>query len=321
MRTLFALAALPLLTTFAPAALYRAPSIPEQARLWLEPVPLDEERPGRRRLGRLLYLGGWSLHSNDPRFGGISALHVENGALMALSDTGMLFGFRAPSGRDGVPMSVRQLLKGPGSPLRKKDRDTEAMVVHGRHAWIAYERRNVVWRYDRGTLTSSAASAPAGMSEWHANTGSEGMVRLKDGRFLIFSERVRRNGTSEALLFAGDAALAGTGAVSFSYRPPRGYRVTDAAVLPDGGLLFLNRRWSYLDGISAKLTLVERPKLEEGAILAGTEIANFAPPVTTDNFEALSVTLEGGRTILWIASDDNFIALQRSLLLKFALAE
>ena len=41
-----------------------------------------------------------------------------------------------------------------------------------------------------------------------------------------------------------------------------------------------------------------------------------------DNMEALSVTREGDRTIVWIASDDNFNPLlQRTLLMKFALAE
>jgi hypothetical protein len=31
------------------------------------------------------------------------------------------------------------------------------------------------------------------------------------------------------------------------------------------------------------------------------------------------VSREGGRTILWLASDDNYNKLQRTLLLKFAL--
>jgi hypothetical protein len=37
--------------------------------------------------------------------------------------------------------------------------------------------------------------------------------------------------------------------------------------------------------------------------------------------EALSVTQENKRTIIWLASDDNFIPLQRTLLLKFELRE
>jgi hypothetical protein len=64
---------------------------------------------------------------------------------------------------------------------------------------------------------------------------------------------------------------------------------------------------------------LERPGFVAGSVLKGEEIANFAPPVTTDNYEALTVTFEGGRTIVWIASDDNFIDLERTLLMKFAL--
>ena len=51
------------------------------------------------------------------------------------------------------------------------------------------------------------------------------------------------------------------------------------------------------------------------------EIAHFAAPVTVDNMEALSVTREGGRTIVRLASDDNFMRWQRTLLLEFELRE
>ena len=61
------------------------------------------------------------------------------------------------------------------------------------------------------------------------------------------------------------------------------------------------------------------PELDEGNVLAGQEIAELRPPVSVDNMEALSITQEKGRTILWIASDDNFSPLQRTLLMKFAL--
>jgi hypothetical protein len=35
--------------------------------------------------------------------------------------------------------------------------------------------------------------------------------------------------------------------------------------------------------------------------------------------EGISVTREGGRTIVWLTSDDNYSPLQQTLLLKFAL--
>ena len=148
------------------------------------------------------------------------------------------------------------------------------------------------------------------------------MIRLADGRFLIFSEGRRlADGTTEVLLFDGDPALAGTKAVRLGYRAPEDFRITDAAQLPDGRLLFLNRRISLLAGIQAKLTIAEAPKLKEGAILAGRELAHFQPPVTTDNYEAMSIETENGRPVVWIASDDNFMGFQRTLMLKFALAE
>src|SRR3546814_9947122 len=95
--------------------------------------------------------------------------------------------------------------------------------------------------------------------------------------------------------------------------------MTDAALLPDGRILFLNRRFTLLEGVSAKLTVGRLPKAGEGNIISGEELAAFIRPVTVDNMEALSVTREDARTLVWIASDDNFSALQRSLLLKFAL--
>jgi hypothetical protein len=71
--------------------------------------------------------------------------------------------------------------------------------------------------------------------------------------------------------------------------------------------------------VAAKLAVARLPKLAAGALISGEEIAVLRTPVAVDNMEGLSVTSEGGRTIVWIASDDNFNPLQRTLLLKFAL--
>jgi hypothetical protein len=58
-----------------------------------------------------------------------------------------------------------------------------------------------------------------------------------------------------------------------------------------------------------------------GAQLMPEEVARFAPPVQVDNFEGVAVRRDAdGRTLVYIVSDDNFNALQRTLLLMFALA-
>ncbi len=53
------------------------------------------------------------------------------------------------------------------------------------------------------------------------------MVRLRDGRFLIFSEGFRLpGGGTEALLFSGDPLLRRTEVVRLTYRPPDGFNIT-----------------------------------------------------------------------------------------------
>ena len=320
MRLLLPLLAALFLTTFAPVSLFRSPVPPATATLSVTPVPLHQTDPARSAVGKLTYLAGWALRSNDGRFGGISAMHVEDGEVIALSDAGSLFRFPLP-GRQDPALTILPLPEGPGSPDRKGDRDTEAMVMHKKRAWIAFEGRNQVWRYRRGNWTSDAWAAPSGMRNWSSNSGAEAMLRLPDGRFIVFSEgRGRADGSSEALLFDGDPALEGTPVRAMNYVAPKGFRITDAAVLPDGRLLFLNRRVGLTEGVSAKLTVADGASVAAGRALWGQEIAHLQAPLTVDNMEALSVTRENGRTIVWIASDDNFIPLQRTLLLKFALA-
>lgn len=319
MPILLALAALLLLTTYAPPSLYRAPERPSRTTIRFAPIALDAEAPDRRRLGGLVYRGGWAITSNDPRFGGLSAMHVDEEAVTALSDAGSLIRFTLP-GEKPASVTIRPLRDGPGKRRRKFDRDTEAMVMSGPFAWVAFEGRNVIWRYRRRDWRGVAAAKPPGM-DWPTNEGAEAMLRLGNGSFLVFSEEKRRpDGSTAVLLFEGDPALSGTEAVALGYRAPPGYRITDATLLPDGRLLFLNRRFSLIDGITAKLTVADPPRLAAGTVIEGVELAHFEAPVVADNMEALSVTQEDGRTIVWIASDDNFSALQQTLLLKFALA-
>jgi hypothetical protein len=320
LAALLALAVLPLLATFAPRSMAVQSPLPERARIWFEPLPLAPEEPGRRRVGRLVYLGGWALRSNDRRFGGISAVHVEGGEVTAIGDSGAHVRFRLPpAGSNVAAIEIGALSDRAGG---KRAHDAEAMAIAANQLWVAFERSNSVQRFDRASWRMQASAAPPSMRPWRANIGAEALVRLKDGRFLVFSEgRSGTNRPTQAVLFAGDPAVEGMEAVRFRYAPPAGFRVTDAAELPNGRLLILNRRFSVLNGFSAKIVLADPRQLAEGAVLKGEEIAHLEPPLTVDNMEGISIGREGGRSIVWLASDDNFIDFQRSLLLKFALAE
>lgn len=287
------------------------------------PVALDARDPERRSLGSLRFINGWALTSPDRRLGGISALHVAGGQVTALSDAGDILRFPAPPEPDGFTLELRGrmqvalLREGPGTPDRKSDRDTEAMAIAGSAAWVAFERHDQVWRYRLPQWRAEAHASPAAMADWPNARGAEAMARLPDGRFLILSESRGRDGFSPALLFLGDPAEPATRAVPLRFRPPAGYRITDAGMLPDGQLLLLVRRVRWSLAFPVRL-LVGRLPAQAGGEIETREVAALEPPLVSDNFEALSIARENGRTIVWLASDDNTSPLQRTLLLKFA---
>lgn len=284
-------------------------------------VALDPKDPARRRAGALGFLGGWVLTSEQPSFGGISALHARHGQFLAITDAGAVIRFRL--GADGVPTDAlfSVLPAGPGRGQGKSDRDAESMAMDSRSGaiWIGFEGHNAIWRYAADLGRAVAHAEPAAMKSWPRNGGPEAMTRLADGRFIVFGEASGSKGTTEALLFAADPAKPGTKPLRFFYRPPKGYVPTDAGLLPDGKLLVLNRHFSLLHGVAATLTLVDPEAIARDTIVEGRFLARLAPPLTVDNMEALAIEREAGRTILWLASDDNFSPLQRTLLLKFAL--
>jgi len=171
-RSAFLLLALLALATHVAAP--PDPPLPgsEVASLHFAPVLLDASAPARRRVGALEYLGGWQITSDSPRFGGISSMHVADGQVIALSDTGTLYRFALPSGGGSVPVRVESLADGPGSPTVKSNRDSESMLVEGPRLWVGFEYNNMIWRYALAGLHAEAAAAPAPMADWRHNAGA-----------------------------------------------------------------------------------------------------------------------------------------------------
>lgn len=315
MRSLGALAIIFLAST----SMVAAPD-PHEA-IMARAVALDISDPAQTRVGALRYLGGWVLTSRHPAFGGISAIDVRAGHFLALSDAGVGMRFRFDGKTISDPV-FQALPAGPGTGAEKIDRDSESMVVdhEGGHIWAGFERWNTIWRYSADLSRAEAHAEPPAMADWPWNDGPESMVRLRDGRFIVIAETATGpDGSTTALLFPGDPTTPGAKPLRFFYRAPEGFKPTDAAQLPDGRLIVLNRRYTPLTGVAAALTIINPGSITADVVLEGAVVARLRPPQIVDNMEALSVEQEAGRTILWIASDDNFNPLQRTILLKFAL--
>lgn len=291
----------------------------------LRPLPLNPDHPGPRRVGALTFLNAWELGSGNNDFGGISALTaLPGGRFIGLSDAGTVIGFGL-TGDDRTDRPFIAPLPTPmAGPVKYKDRDTEGITydpVTGRF-WVSYENRHAIRRFTPALARSDGKTAPLEMRGWRSNKGAETIIRMNDGRFIVLSEGANLpSGSSMGLLFSGDPAEPGTKHVIFGYRPPAGYMPTDGTQLTDGRLLILNRRVSFPNGFAAKIVILDPYEIQKDADIEGDTLVTLAAPLLIDNMEGITTTRENGVTIIWIISDNNFNAWQRTILMKFAFTQ
>lgn len=290
----------------------------------MRPLSLDPAHPGPRRVGDLIFLNAWELRSNNEDFGGFSALTaLPDGRFVGVSDAGTLIGFGLTDNDTIDRPFIAPLPDSQGSDTSYLDRDSEGLTQdpESRQFWVSYEAKHAIRRFSQSFARSSGSVRPREMQGWPSNKGAESIIRLIDGRFVIISESLEEDDTHQALLFSGDPVERGTDIARFTYRPPAGFRVTDGVQIPDGRLIILNRKVGLPNGFAAKLALVYPSTIGKGATIEGKVIATLSAPLLIDNMEGIAVTTEGSNTIIWLISDDNFNVFQRTLFMKFRLAE
>ena len=102
------------------------------------------------------------------------------------------------------------------------------------------------------------------------------------------------------------------------YRRLRNLSVVGATATERGEVFLLERAWSLIGGLELRIVRLDAAGIRPGAVLEPEELATLKPPLLVDNFEGIAarVTPEG-RTLLYLLSDDNFNAVQRTLLTVF----
>lgn len=307
------------------AALATTPAAAADIVVETRPVPLVADRPGITGVDSLAWRGGLELASRDDRFGGLSALDLSpEGRLYAVGDQGHLFAFRPAIDGDGRLVGIGDVAIWPlhgadGRALAgsKAESDAEALAFDGDGFLVGFERAHRMLHYrDAGDRRPETRRSPPGLDAAPSNSGIETLVRLPDGRLLALTEGLV-GGVDLLVGWLGD----GGAWRAVTYRLHDGYLPTDAAALPDGDVIVLERRYTPLDGSRARLRRIP------AAALAGTPstaldppaIATLEPPMTVDNFEGLAIVESGGERRLFILSDDNFNRRQRTLLMMFTL--
>jgi hypothetical protein len=102
-----------------------------------------------------------------------------------------------------------------------------------------------------------------------------------------------------------------------------GFAVTGLAVLPEGDVIVLERRFRFTEGVKMRIRRIAADAVRPGARLDGEVLLEADGRLEIDNMEGIAAHRDGaGRTVLTVLSDDNFNApLQRTLLMRFALRD
>jgi len=294
----------------------------------------DPRDPSHQRFGALEYRSGLVLTSRFAGFGGLSAwrwLDARGERFISVSDKGswftgrILYRGREMTGLDDV--EAAPLLGSDGRPITARGwYDSEAIALDGSFAYVALERVNQVLRYDfsKGFTRSrgEVVPLPPAARKLPYNKGLEALVMVPKGlplagTLIAISERgLDRNGNIIAFLVGGPTPG------QFSVVRSDNFDVSDAVLLPNGELLVLERKFSWLAGLGIRIRRVALNSLAPGAVVDGPSIFEADLGHEIDNMEGIDAHVTGeGATVLTMVSDDNFSMLQRTLLLQFKLVE
>lgn len=270
-------------------------------------------------IGPFRLAGALALESDDAGFGGLSGLAgLPDGQLLAISDAGQWLRLRPvlrAARLRGVAGAAMGAIAVPAGDKTDLDAEAIAFTPDGR-TLVSFEQRHRIAAFAGVGLPLR----PAGVLyrtlalDWPPNGGGETLAVLPDGGWLWLSEAARASGDARRALLIDASGRARQIAVPGL----AGFAPTDAAVLPDGRLLLLHRLFNGV-GNAAAITLVDLAPVRAGDGVARARLlARWGRdgPWPVDNMEGLALANEAGKPVLYLVSDDNFSAVQRTILLR-----
>ncbi|MBU2581354.1 MAG: esterase-like activity of phytase family protein [Alphaproteobacteria bacterium] len=334
------------LSVFVPADSTFAEPKPDPKRLGVRTIAVnatpisyfDRTDSARRRFGKLTFLGGLKLSSEEKTFGGWSGIAVDpdGRGIIAVSDAGLWMTARL--GMKGeILASFDDARTGPlkamnGTPLnRERDRDAEAVeLVSGTTKngtlLISFEQNHRIGRFDIGpggvSPPRSYVRPDKSRGTMSGLLGFEAMTLLSKGRYrgslIAIAERMHDStGRHTGWFWTNGKANA------YTLSDIGGYDITGMASLPDGDLIILERRFNWLEGIKMRLRRLAVSDIKPNANIEGEVLLEATMSQDIDNMEGLAIHQDrSGAPVLTLISDDNFNRLfQRTILLQFRLED
>jgi hypothetical protein len=301
------------------APLLACASLAAQDRIGFAPLaPPAGALDADGRVGALAWAGGLTLSG----IGGLSAFDAapDGSILTMLSDrtwtatvaplydgTGTLVGLET--------LRTGQLLGADGAPYPGGFNDSEglAMLPLGWRV-VSFEGFHRLMIFDPGLVKEEGEIPLPRDEQFERNKGIEAISRTADGRLVIFSEA---DGPGDPLMH--QAWIGGEdGWDAFALKVEPGYRPTDAALLPNGDILLLERHDPFLATVGGAVRRIPFGDIAPGAVVEGDLLARLDGAVFPDNYEAITAWQDGeGRVRILVGSDNNQIFLLRTVLLQF----
>lgn len=283
------------------------------------------------RFGHLQFLGGIEYSSANPRVQSLSAIRFrpDGRHFVGVLDSGdwmtgeiVRNGAGKISGLSGV--RVDEIGLAGGLRHTKRNSDAEGLALRPGEAIVSFEERHRIDVYpDPGFETARPLRSldfliPS--SSIPTNSGFETLVAApREGRFhgaliAITEESLDEAGNMRAAIL--DGPLKGRFAV-VRHAP---FDATDAAFLPNGDMLLLERRFSLFGGLGMRIRRIKGDSIRPGAVVDGEVLLDADMSDEIDNMEGMDVIAGAdGRPHIILVSDDNAFPLERNLMLEFRL--
>jgi len=258
-------------------------------------------------------------HEDWVHFGGFSGLEVLDGGkdFLALSDRGRWA--RGTMTRDAAGRLEAAHLTGKGrlhdlrgTAMRGVTFDSEGLAMDARgRAYVSFEGQDRVRRYDN--LDGRAIPIPShpDFARFPVNLGLESLAIDARGTLYAIPEAPLAAGQPFPVYRFRD----GRWDKPYTIRPRGDFRISDAAIGPDGKLYVLERGFNWLGFRTRVRSFTIAPDaLTDEATLLSTRLNEL------DNMEGISVwTDPQGRIRVTLISDDNFFRLQQTEFAEYLL--
>jgi len=261
------------------------------------------------------YAGGVTvLAGADSPLHSLSDLKLTgDGGFIAVSDVGDLARGTLALDREGrlvglEGLGVRRLTLTDGPPISQKiDGDAEGLAVTaGGDLLVSFERDHRIWNYGPLTALRSPAAVRRPDFPFPENDGMEGLAASGDGW--------RVAGESGGVWDCSAARCLVVTAPPETPLADSDYRITGMDRDPAGGWFVVQRSYRAPIDVRARV----RRMAADGRL--GPVLVELKLPGTTDNFEGIAAERRGERTRIYVLSDDNSLAVQRTMMLAFDVA-